>query len=220
MSAHPTQQVDIQGERTLDLPSGVSVRTIDEGSGPTVLLLHGNPDNADEWKSLIALLKGDFHCLAPDLPGYGRQHRSSALPASYRYTREEQIAFVDDVLAQHHLPGKITLVVHDIGGIMGVPWAARNTNRLHAVIYTNTVAYPGFQWFALARRWGNDSPAGRPIARLSMAALEWFDGWLFRRVFARQNPQLTAAELERFVQDFACNAIAKSTSSVRISQPY
>src|ERR1041385_2482375 len=119
MSAETNQQVEESRERTLDLPGGIRVRTIDEGQGQTVLLLHGNPDNADEWRTLIALLKGQFRCLAPDLPGYGRQGGSYALPAHYRYTREEQIAFVDALLAALEIQGKITLVVHDIGGIMG-----------------------------------------------------------------------------------------------------
>src|SRR5262249_12007819 len=106
----------------------------------------------------------------------------------------------------------ITLVLHDIGGIMGIPWAACNTDRLHAVIYTNTVAYPGFRWFQLAYRWGRDDMLGRGLARISMAALGWFQGWLFRRVFSRQHPQLSASEIERFVRDFALNEVAKETT--------
>jgi len=47
-------------ERTIALPGGLTVRTIDEGRGPTALLLHGNPDNADEWKPLIRDLRRDF----------------------------------------------------------------------------------------------------------------------------------------------------------------
>src|SRR5215831_14556195 len=86
-------------ERLVDLPGGVRVRLIDEGIGPTLLLLHGNPDNADEWSGLIALLKDEFRCLAPDLPGYGRRGQSFALPGTYRYSLEEQVAFVDALLA-------------------------------------------------------------------------------------------------------------------------
>jgi haloalkane dehalogenase len=121
MSAEARQEHELGAERTPDLPGGVRVRVIDAGSGPTVLLLHGNPDNADEWRPLIARLRADFHCLAPDLPGYGRRGRSEPLPARYRYTREEQVAFVESLLDQLGIQGTITLVVHDIGGIMGIP---------------------------------------------------------------------------------------------------
>jgi len=199
-------------ERILDLPGGVRVRTIDEGAGPIVLLLHGNPDNADEWSGLIALLKHQFRCLAPDLPGYGRRGQSYALPGTYSYSLEDQVAFVDALLAHAKIQEKITLVVHDIGGIMGVPWAARNTHRLRAVIYTNTVAYPGFKWFNPAYRWGRDGWAGRRLARVSVAALGWFHGLLFRSVFSKQHPLLSSFEIDRFVEDFALNAVAKATT--------
>jgi pimeloyl-ACP methyl ester carboxylesterase len=209
-------------EYMVTLSGGIRVRTIDEGSGSPLLLLHGNPDNADEWRALIALLRGRFRCIAPDLPGYGRRGSTYALPESYDYSREAQVGFVDALLAQLDVRGKITLVVHDIGGIMGVPWAARYTDRLSAVVYTNTVAFPRHVWFKLAYRWGNDSSVGRPIADLSMDTLGWFGGSLFRRVFSGQHPQLSRSQLDRFTADFACNRTAKSTTLVefrRITRP-
>src|SRR5215469_16906039 len=212
MKMEAKQSSEHPRERLLDLPGGVRVRIIDEGAGPIVLLLHGNPDNADEWSGLIALLKGQFRCLAPDLPGYGRRDLSYALPGTYRYALEEQVAFVDALLAHEGIAEKITLVVHDIGGIMGVPWAARNTHRLHAVMYTNTVAYPKFKWFNLAYRWGREGWAGRRLAWLSVAALGWFHGWLFRSVFSKQHPRLNPVEINRFVEDFALNSVAKATT--------
>ena len=45
-----------------------------------------------------------------------------------------------------------------------------------------------------------------------MQALSWGDGWLFRRVFSRQNPQLRRHELDRFVREFAGNATARQTT--------
>jgi pimeloyl-ACP methyl ester carboxylesterase len=212
LAATTVQQTGHLNERLVDLPDGVRVRLVDEGTGPLVLLLHGNPDNADEWRGVIARLKGEFRCLAPDLPGYGRRGQSFALPNTYRYSLEDQVAFVDALLAHEGIEEPITLVVHDIGGIMGIPWAARNTTRLHAVLYTNTVAYPKFKWFNLAYRWGREGRAGRGVAELSMAALGWFHGWLFRSVFSKQHPRLSPSELDRFVTDFALNSVAKETS--------
>jgi haloalkane dehalogenase len=213
MNAATTDQSLGNGrERTLQLPGEIRVRAIDIGSGPTVLLLHGNPDNADEWNPLIARLKDDFRCLAPDLPGYGPHGRSYTLPADFHYTRNEQVNFVDTFLDRVGIHEKITLVLHDIGGIMGVPWAARNTSRLHAVVYTNTVAYPNFRWFNLAYRWGRTGLVGRRLAEASTAALGWSHGRLFRSVFSKQHPRLSSSEIERFVRDFAQNPVAKATT--------
>ena len=125
------------------------------------------------------------------------------MPETYDYSLEAQAGFIEAYLDQLAVPGKITLVVHDIGGIMGIPWAARHVDRLAAVIYTNTVAFPRVKWFPLAYRYGNDSPLGRRVAELSMAALSPFHGGLFRTVFARQNPQLSALEIDRFVETVA-----------------
>src|SRR5450432_2586082 len=113
MDTQTDQKMETMNEYTITLPNGIRVRTLDEGNGPILLLLHGNPDNADEWKALIGLLKSKFRCIAPDLPGYGRRDCAYALPESYDYSREAQVGFIDALLAQLDVQGKISLVVHD-----------------------------------------------------------------------------------------------------------
>jgi haloalkane dehalogenase len=193
------------------LPSGISTRVIDRGAGPVVLLLHGNPDNADEWRHVIDALAGRFRCIAPDLPGYGAAGDTTVLPAGWRYTIDNQVEFVDQLLAALGI-GEVTLAVHDIGGIMGVPWAARNTKRLRGVVYTNTVAYPDWEWFPIAKMWGSPRLGDRMRSRLMMRALGVRQGRLFARRFGAQHPQLDARELARFTGDFACNPAAKQTT--------
>jgi haloalkane dehalogenase len=193
------------------LPSGISTRVLDRGHGPAVLLLHGNPDNADEWAHLIALLADRYRCIAPDLPGYGATDRTAPLPEGWSYTIDNQVRFVDELLAALGI-GDVTLVVHDIGGIMGVPWAARNRARLRGVVYTNTVAYPDWEWFPVARLWGSERLVDRLRARLMMRALGARGGRLFARRFGQQHPQLDERELARFTADFACNPVAKQTT--------
>lgn len=199
-------------ETKLTLPRGVRTRVIDEGRGPVVLLLHGHPDNADEYRGVIDLLKGGYRCIAPDLPGYGRGSDTVPLPQGFDYSRQAQVAFVEEVLKALGVEETVTLVVHDVGGIMGVPWAAQNTNRLRGVVYTNTVAFPKFGWFGLARLFGATRWPSRTLAALNMRAIGSFGGWLFRRAFAKQNPQLDAAQLDRFVRDFALNETALATT--------
>lgn len=195
----------------IQLPSGVSTRVIDRGAGPVVLLLHGNPDNADEWARVIDALSGRFRCIAPDLPGYGATGATTPLPATWHYTIDNQVEFVDQLLAALGI-GDLTLAVHDIGGIMGVPWAARNTRRLRGVVYTNTVAYPDWEWFPVAKLWGSRRLGDRARSSLMMRALGLRRGRLFARRFGAQHPQLDASELARFTGDFACNPIAKQTT--------
>jgi haloalkane dehalogenase len=78
-----------------------------------LLLLHGNPDNADEWQPLIERLADRYSCLAPDFPGYGE---SPEPPPTFTHRLADQVKFVDAVLTAVHASGPVLLVVHDTGG--------------------------------------------------------------------------------------------------------
>jgi pimeloyl-ACP methyl ester carboxylesterase len=180
---------------------GVTIRVIEEGEGPTLLFLHGNPDDAEEWSPVIARLKKSFRCIAPDLPGYGR---STAPPAAYDFSLAAQLRFVDALVAKLRL-GRFSLVVHDIGGVMGIAWAAAHLERVDRLFILNTVAFKGFRWFAIARAWGKESW----VSSLRMAILT---PWLFKRVFGRDSPRLPRSELERIGNAFPRNSVAKASS--------
>ena len=188
---------------------GVETRVLDAGAGPTVLMLHGNPDNADEWAPLIARLSERFRCIAPDFPGYGR---SPEPPASFTYSLAQQMQFVDAILRAMGVTDPVALVVHDTGGMVGTAWAAANPDRLRGMVVTNTVTFDGFPWFPIARQWGDRSWLGRMRSSLAMAALGLRRGALFKRIFAAQCPQLDAGQLERFATTFAMNRDAKRTT--------
>jgi pimeloyl-ACP methyl ester carboxylesterase len=207
-------------ERMIDLAKpDMKVRVLEAGSGPPVLFLHGNPDNADEWRLVMARLASRHRCIAPDFPGYGK---SPQLPAAFSYSLADQIGFVEAVLRVLNIADRVVLVVHDTGGMVGTAWAAANLDRLRGIVVTNTVAFEGFRWFAIARQWGDTSTLGKLRASLGMAALGLRGGKLFRRIFSAQCPQLDAVELDRFVQSFALNRAAKRATLRqfrRIMQP-
>src|SRR5215471_17443657 len=56
--------------RFLEL-DGARIHYVDEGTGNTLLLLHGNPSWSFLYRKIIAALKSDFRCVALDFPGYG-----------------------------------------------------------------------------------------------------------------------------------------------------
>src|SRR5262249_7560238 len=53
---------------------GHHVHYVDEGEGPTVLFLHGNPLWSFYFRKVIAGLRARFRCVALDYPGYGLSH--------------------------------------------------------------------------------------------------------------------------------------------------
>ena len=56
--------------------SGAVIRLRHGGSGPPLLLLHGNPENHVSWHKVAARLAEHYHVVIPDLRGYG----DSSLP--------------------------------------------------------------------------------------------------------------------------------------------
>ncbi len=51
--------------------AGNRVHYIDEGSGPTLLLLHGNPTWSFLYRHIVHRLAQHFRCIALDYPGFG-----------------------------------------------------------------------------------------------------------------------------------------------------
>jgi haloacetate dehalogenase len=58
--------------------SGAVIRLRHGGSGPPLLLVHGNPQNHCCWYKVAARLAAHYHVILPDLRGYG----DSSLPAA------------------------------------------------------------------------------------------------------------------------------------------
>src|SRR5262249_11447863 len=167
-------------ERFVTLPKlGLSTRVLRTGAGPVAVLLHGTPDNADEWGAVMHRLGATHRCIAPDIPGYGK---SPEPPKSFDYSRAAQIAFVDELLAVLGISERVLLIVHDIGGVMGIAWAGAHPQRLTGLLITNTVAFQDFKWFPIARTWGNPSWLGRLRARAGMAVISVAGGHPFKNL--------------------------------------
>ena len=50
---------------------GARVHYVDEGTGPPLLLLHGNPTWSFLYRDIIRGLRDRYRCLAVDYPGFG-----------------------------------------------------------------------------------------------------------------------------------------------------
>jgi pimeloyl-ACP methyl ester carboxylesterase len=94
------------------------------GKGPAVVLLHGYGETGDMWAPLAAQLERGRLVIAPDLRGIGL---SSPPPGGYdKKTQGEDVAKVLDALKI----GKVDLVTHDIGNMVGYAFAAAHPDRV------------------------------------------------------------------------------------------
>ena len=116
---------------------GARLHYVDGGSGPPLLLLHGNPTWSFLYRDVIRGLSDRFRCIAPDYPGFGR----SRAPAGYGFTAREHAAVIERFVLDLDLRD-ITMMVQDWGGPIGFAVATRHPERFARFVIGNTWAWP------------------------------------------------------------------------------
>jgi olefin beta-lactone synthetase len=106
---------------------------VDEGSGPVVVCLHGNPTWGFLFRNLIARLRQDFRVIVPDHVGCGLSDQ----PNDVFFTAADRIAHLEDLLGQLGV-GRFSLVMHDWGGPIGTGLAVRRPADIERLVYFNT----------------------------------------------------------------------------------
>jgi haloalkane dehalogenase len=122
--------------RFVELDGNV-VHYVDEGSGPILLMLHGNPVWSFVYREVIAALRDRFRCIALDFPGFGL---STGAPG-YRYLAQDHAALLVSFLDRLDL-SQLTLVGHNWGGPFGLYAAQQRPDKFERLILTNTWAWP------------------------------------------------------------------------------
>jgi len=123
----------------LDL-DGLKYHYLDEGTGPTVVMLHGNPSWSFYYRNLVKELSNRFRCIVPDHIGCGLSDKPG--DDRYDYTLPRRVADLEQLLDNLQLNEKITLVVHDWGGMIGMAYAVRHPKRISRLVILNTGAFP------------------------------------------------------------------------------
>jgi haloalkane dehalogenase len=167
--------------------AGARVHYVDEGTGPILLMVHGNPTWSYVFRHLIVALRGRFRCIALDLPGFGL-----SVPApGYGFLPEEHARVVGGFVETLGLPS-FTPVVQDWGGPIGLYVAAINAGRVDRLIVGNTFCWPvnGDVHFDLFSR-----TLGGPIGRFAIRRFNAFVNVLVPAGIKRETvtPEIMAA---------------------------
>lgn len=186
--------------------AGCRIHYIDEGSGPPILFLHGNPTWSFLYRDVVGDLKTRFRCVALDYPGFGL----SSARRDFHYSAAEHAELVERFLVELDLR-ELVVMGQDWGGPIGLGVAARQVARIAGLVIANAFAWPlghspFFQLFSrsvggplgrrLIRRYNTfvelSMPLGTNRTRVSDAVMEHY-----RRPFADRDARTRTSEFAR-----------------------
>ena len=129
---------------------GLRLARVDEGRGDPVVLLHGEPTWGFLYRSVIpALVAAGHRVVVPDAPGFGRSDKP-ADAGWYSYeTHTRALAAHLGALSLE----RVTLVVHDWGGPLGLRWAMEHADRVARIVILNTGLFSGREAPAGLKAW-------------------------------------------------------------------
>lgn len=181
----------------LDL-DGQRYHYLDEGSGPALLLVHGNPTWSFYWRRLVLALRDRYRLIVPDHIGCGL----SSKPAKYEYRLTQHVENLTRLVEQLDLTD-ITLIGHDWGGAIGLGAAVAQPDRFARLVLANTagfrsaripfriricrtpvfgrLAIQGMNAFARAALWMATEHPERLTADIRAGLIAPYDSWSNRR---------------------------------------
>ena len=116
---------------------GSLVHYVDEGAGPPLLLLNGNPSWSFGWRDVIRELRGTFRCIAPDYPGFGLSRPATG----YDFKPASHSRVVEVLVDRLGLEG-IVVFGYAWGGPIGLGLAGRRPELIRAIVIGNTWGWP------------------------------------------------------------------------------
>ena len=118
-----------------EIADGIRIHHVDEGQGPVVLLMHGEPSWSYLYRAMVApIVEAGFRVVAPDLVGFGRSDKPSELDD---HTYERHVSWMLEWLGALDLDG-VTLFCQDWGGLIGLRLVAAEPDRFARFAVANT----------------------------------------------------------------------------------
>lgn len=174
-------------------PAG-NLHYLDEGSGPPIVMVHGNPTWSFLYRNLIKRLCADYRCVAVDHLGFGLSDK----PKDWSYLPEDHAANLTTLIDGLGLKD-ITLVVQDWGGPIGLSYAVNHPANVARIVIINTWAWPVNRdpyYIAFS------SFVGGPIGRMLIRRHNFFAKTIMRQAFGDKQ-KLSAAAHEHYLRPLA-----------------
>ena len=124
--------------RFFETADGHAMHYADEGAGPPIVFVHGNPAWSFEFRHLIRELRSEFRCIAPDHVGFGLSSRSDRGEDHHPRAHAERLTALLERLDVR----EATLFLTDWGGPIGLEFARRRPQRVGKLVISNTWCWP------------------------------------------------------------------------------
>jgi len=119
--------------------NGLKYHYLDEGSGDPVVMVHGNPTWSFYFRELVKALRSQYRVIVPDHIGCGLSDKPGL--DQYAYRLQDRIDDLQALLDVLEINNKITLVLHDWGGMIGMAHAVAFPDRIARLVILNTAAF-------------------------------------------------------------------------------
>ncbi len=125
----------------------IHLNVVEQGSGPTLLLVHGFPLNHSMWTAQIAAFASDYRVIAPDLRGFGLSEVTSGTVTMQQFA--DDLAKLLDAM---QVTKPIVFCGLSMGGYIGWQFVARHRERLGQLIIADSRAVADNEKAAAGRK--------------------------------------------------------------------
>ncbi|MHB8531185.1 MAG: alpha/beta fold hydrolase [Solirubrobacteraceae bacterium] len=139
--AHETswRSVDWRSHQRWELVEGRALNTIQLGSGPAIVFVHGLSGCWPNWLEQMAVFARTHRVVALDLPGFGHSPGQAGELTMPGYAR-----LLDELLSQLSLP-QATLVGNSMGGLIAAELAASSPSRVERLVLVSPAGLSTFR---------------------------------------------------------------------------
>ena len=110
-----------------------------QARGETIVCVHGNPTWSFYFRRIVESFSNSHRVIVPDHIGCGLSEKPD--DDRYGYTLRNRVDDLEALLDHLDVREKITLVVHDWGGMIGMSYAVRHPERIQRIVVLNTAAF-------------------------------------------------------------------------------
>ncbi len=118
---------------------GLGYSYLDEGEGEPIVMVHGNPTWSFYYRHLVKVLSPNYRTIVPDHIGCGLSDKPGL--DRYDYRLASRLHDLEALMDALQLDGKITLILHDWGGMIGMAYAVKHSKKIARLVIMNTAAF-------------------------------------------------------------------------------